>query len=77
MHPSPKLCARGKDSYFCRHFGNGSFQEKTAAEKIRRAVISVAFPKADCKVQVHLLSGMVFQAHCPLPLRNGDVTLAC
>lgn len=37
-------------------FGDASFQEKTEAEEIRKTVISVAFPKADCKVHVPLLS---------------------
>lgn len=57
------------------HFGDASFQEKTEAEEIRGTVISVAFPKADCEVQVSLLSEIVFQSHCPLPLKNGNVTL--
>lgn len=43
----------------------------------QKAVISVAFSKADCEVQVPLLSEMVFQPQSPLPLKNGNVTLAC
>lgn len=33
MCPSPKLCARGKDSYFCRHFRNGSFQNSSRRDQ--------------------------------------------
>lgn len=73
---SKALCKGQRFIFLQTHFVDASFQEKTEAEAIRRTVISVAFLKADRKEQVLQLSEMVFQPQFPLPLRNGDVTVA-
>lgn len=49
--------------FFQTHFGGVALQGKSDVEEIRRTVISVAFPKADCEVQVPLLPETVFQPH--------------
>lgn len=72
---SKALCKGQRFIFLQTHFVDASFQEKTKAEAIR-TVISVAFLKADCKEQALQLSEMVFQPQFPLPLRNGDVTVA-
>lgn len=61
---TPKaLCKGQRFRFFQTHFGGIAFQGKSDAEEIRRTVISVAFPKADCEVQVPLLLETVFQPH--------------
>lgn len=60
---SKALCKGQGVLIFQTHFGGVALQGKSDAEDIRRTVISVAFPKADCEVQVPLLPETVYQPH--------------